>query len=272
MAADAARPRPRRPGGIPALAYPTYDVGVRIAGGDTVLIVDGTAAERPAPRRGDALAELARRTRTAGCSTRGTAEVVELGPGTGTIVVSDECYLEFGWDADADRALSVLHPDVCGDSHTGPAGHPLAVETFEPCRLPGRLRRRRRRRWSPELLEIRKHAGMIVPRAGAGRDDRGARRRRPRRGAEGALPARRTVLREALERAGFRIDHSEAGLYLWATRDEPCWETVNRLAESGILAAPGDFYGEAGVRHVRIALTATDERVAAAAGRLAATA
>jgi aspartate/methionine/tyrosine aminotransferase len=38
--------------------------------------------------------------------------------------------------------------------------------------------------------------------------------------------------------------------------------------ERGILVAPGEFYGAAGARHVRIALTATDERVAAAASRL----
>jgi aspartate/methionine/tyrosine aminotransferase len=79
---------------------------------------------------------------------------------------------------------------------------------------------------------------------------------------------RREVLRAALTAAGFRIDHSEAGLYLWATRGEPCWSTVDWLAERGILVAPGDFYGPAGSEHVRIALTATDERVAAAAGRL----
>ena len=40
------------------------------------------------------------------------------------------------------------------------------------------------------------------------------------------------------------------------------------LAGLGILAAPGDFYGPAGDRFVRIALTATDERVEAAASRL----
>jgi aspartate/methionine/tyrosine aminotransferase len=82
--------------------------------------------------------------------------------------------------------------------------------------------------------------------------------------------ARRAVLRPALESAGLRVEHSEAGLYLWATADEPCWETVSRLAGQGILVAPGDFYGPAGAGHVRVALTATDERVAAAAERLAA--
>jgi aspartate/methionine/tyrosine aminotransferase len=81
------------------------------------------------------------------------------------------------------------------------------------------------------------------------------------------------VLRRALEGAGFRIDHSEASLYLWARRqtegaDEDCWDTVSWLADRGILVAPGAFYGPAGGRHVRVAFTATDERVEAAAARL----
>ncbi|MFC6344827.1 aminotransferase class I/II-fold pyridoxal phosphate-dependent enzyme, partial [Nocardioides hankookensis] len=80
---------------------------------------------------------------------------------------------------------------------------------------------------------------------------------------------RRAKLREALETAGFRVDHSEASLYLWCSRDEDCWATVSWLAERGILAAPGSFYGAAGSQHVRVAFTATDERVDAAVARLA---
>jgi aspartate/methionine/tyrosine aminotransferase len=81
--------------------------------------------------------------------------------------------------------------------------------------------------------------------------------------------ARRAKLREALERAGFRVDHSEASLYLWATRGEDCWQTVSALADLGILVAPGAFYGGAGKEHVRVAFTATDERIDAAVARLA---
>ncbi len=79
---------------------------------------------------------------------------------------------------------------------------------------------------------------------------------------------RRADLHRALTAAGFRIDHSEAGLYLWATRDEDCWRTVDWLARRGILVAPGAFYGPGGANYVRVALTATDERVAAAVQRL----
>ena len=85
-----------------------------------------------------------------------------------------------------------------------------------------------------------------------------------------ASPVNNARLRGALESSGWRIDHSEAGLYLWSTRGEPCRDTVDWLAQRGILAAPGDFYGTPGAQHVRIALTATDERIDAAVARLTA--
>ncbi|PZM95104.1 MAG: succinyldiaminopimelate transaminase, partial [Actinobacteria bacterium] len=80
--------------------------------------------------------------------------------------------------------------------------------------------------------------------------------------------ARREQLRSALLQAGFEVSYSTAGLYLWATRGEDCWSTVEWLAQRGILVAPGSFYGPGGQRHVRVAFTATDERVAAAVDRL----
>jgi len=121
-----------------------------------------------------------------------------------------------------------------------------------------------------ELLAVRKHAGMIVPApvqaamVAALGDESHVSAQRAR------YAARREALREALVKAGFAIEHSTAGLYLWSTRDEQCWTTVDWLAQRGILVAPGAFYGPAADRHVRIALTATDERVAAAVARLTA--
>ena len=118
------------------------------------------------------------------------------------------------------------------------------------------------------LLEARKHAGMIVSApvqaamAAALRDDEHVVEQRAR------YAARRTALLEALTGAGFTVEDSTAGLYLWVTRGEPCWATVDWLAQRGVLVAPGEFYGAAGARHVRVALTATDERVAAAVSRL----
>jgi aspartate/methionine/tyrosine aminotransferase len=119
-----------------------------------------------------------------------------------------------------------------------------------------------------ELLAVRKHAGMIMPApvqaamVAALGDEAHVDEQRAR------YAARRSSLRAALLAAGFAIDGSDAGLYLWARRDADGWQSLDWLAERGILAAPGGFYGPAGNAHVRLALTATDERVAAAVARL----
>ncbi len=120
------------------------------------------------------------------------------------------------------------------------------------------------------LLEVRKHVGLMVPwpvqraMVAALADDSHVADQRSR------YAARRAMLRPALEAAGFTVEHSAAGLYLWSTRGEDSWASVTWLAERGVLVAPGAFYGPAGARHVRVALTATDERIATAATRLAA--
>jgi succinyldiaminopimelate transaminase len=182
----------------------------------------------------------------------------------GAVVASDECYAELGWDAEP---VSLLHPDVCGGSHEGLlavyslskqsnlAGYRAGMVAGDP-RLVG------------ELLEVRKHAGMLVPAPVqaamvAALGDAGHVAEQKARYGD-----RRRRLRRGFERAGFRIDHSDAGLYLWTSRDEDCWTTVDALADKGILVAPGSFYGAAGGRHVRVALTVTDERVDAAVERL----
>jgi succinyldiaminopimelate transaminase len=183
----------------------------------------------------------------------------------GTLLVSDECYLECAWD---EPAVSVLHPDVSDGDHRGIlavhslskrsnlAGYRCAFVAGDPALV-------------AELLAVRKNLGLMMPgpmqvaMRVALDDDEHVREQQAR------YRSRRATLRSALEAAGFRIDHSQGALYLWATRDEPCWDTVSDLADRGILVAPGDFYGPAGERHVRVALTASDERVAAAASRLA---
>ena len=182
----------------------------------------------------------------------------------GAVLASDECYGEFGWDAEP---VSVLHPSVSGGDHTrllalhslskrsNLAGYRAGFVAGDPEIV-------------AELLAVRKHLGMIMPRPVQEvlrvvlADSEHVREQRER------YRRRRSVLRPALEAAGFRIEHSEGGLYLWATRDEPCRDSVDFLAGHGILVAPGDFYGSVSSHHVRVALTATDERIVAAAGRL----
>jgi succinyldiaminopimelate transaminase len=247
----------------PSLAYPTYEVGARLAGAEPVAYevpweLDPTGVEllwlnSPSNPTGRVLTQEELR--------RSVAWAREHG----VLLVSDECYLELGWDTDP---VSVLHPEVCGDSHDGIlAVHSLSKRSnlagYRASFLAGD------RAVIRELLEVRKHGGMIVPAPvqaatiAALADDAHVAEQRDR------YAGRRTALRQALEAYGFRIEHSEASLYLWATLDEPCWDTVAELARLGILVAPGDFYGAAGERFVRVALTATDERVAAGVRRLA---
>jgi succinyldiaminopimelate transaminase len=247
---------------FPELAYPTYAVGAALAGtrGVATDSLTSLGPQRPA------LLWLNSPSNPTGrvLPVEHLRKVVDWCRERGTLLVSDECYLECGWDAEP---MSVLHPDVCGDSHDGIlAVHSLSKRSNMAGYRCGFVAGDRA--VVGELLAVRKNLGLLQPgpqqvaMAAALTDDAPADEQHAR------YAARRKVLRAALEKAGFRIDHSEASLYLWATRDEDCWQTVSVLAGLGILVAPGTFYGRSGNRHVRVALTATDERVAAAAARL----
>ncbi|MFK8908121.1 succinyldiaminopimelate transaminase [Streptomyces sp. YS-3] len=246
----------------PRLAYPTYEVGARLCGAESVGYEDPTELDpsglrllwlnSPSNPTGRVLAkdELVR--------------IVAWAREHGVLVVSDECYLELGWEAEP---VSVLHPDVCGGTYEGlVAVHSLSKRSnlagYRAAFIAGD------EAVLGELLQIRKHGGMMTAApvqaatVAALGDDVHVQEQRAR------YAARRAALRGALVEHGFRIEHSEASLYLWATRGEGCWQTVAHLAERGILVAPGDFYGEAGADFVRVAFTATDERVEAAVKRL----
>ena len=248
---------------IPETAYPTYEVSALLAGAR--------------PVRADSLTQLGRSTPdliwlNSPSNPTGKVlgiehlrKVVQWARDRGVLVVSDECYIELGWTGD--RPVSILSPDVCGDSHDGLlavhslskrsnlAGYRFGFVTGDPTVV-------------HPLLGVRKHAGLMVPTPiqwaaqVAYSDDGHLIEQRAR------YLRRREILIPAFTAAGFRIDDSQAGLYLWATRDEPCMETVEWLAQRGILVAPGDFYGPKGREHVRVALTASDERIETAANRL----
>jgi succinyldiaminopimelate transaminase len=196
---------------------------------------------------------------------RAVARARELG----AVIANDECYAELGWDSPwgSEPIPSILDPRVIGTDLTSVlsvyslskqsnmAGYRAAFLAGDPVLV-------------AKLLTVRKHAGLMLPAplqaamVVALNDDRAVSEQ------VGRYRARRDVLKPALEASGFRIDHSEAGLYLWATAGEDAWTTLGRLADLGILAGPGVFYGDLFPQHVRLSLTASDERIAAAARRL----
>lgn len=247
---------------VPELAYPTYDVGARLAGAQIVRADSLTQLGPQSP----ALVYLNSPSNPTGkvLGVDHLRKVVGWARERRVVVASDECYLGLAWDAEP---LSVLHPSVCDGDHSGLlAVHSLSKSSSLAGYRAGFVAGDAG--LVGELLAVRKHAGMIVPTpvqaamVAALDDDEHEKEQRER------YAQRRAVLLPALRAAGFTVDHSEAGLYLWASRGGGCRETVGWLAERGILVAPGEFYGPAGGRHVRVALTATDERIAAAADRL----
>jgi succinyldiaminopimelate transaminase len=252
----------------PEVAYPTYDVGARLAGATPVPADDPADAARKAGGVRVRLVWLNSPSNPTGrvLDPPRLAGWVAWARSVGALVVSDECYAELGWETG--DIPSVLDPRVCDGSHQGLlavyslskqsnlAGYRAAFAAGDP----GLVR---------QVLEVRKHAGMMVPAPVqhvlrvALHDDGHVAEQRER------YCRRRVLILEGLRAAGFRLDASEAGLYLWATRDEPCLQTVDWLARRGVLVAPGDFYGVAGERHVRVALTVSDERAGRLADRLA---
>lgn len=247
----------------PELAYPTYEVGAALAGAEAIA-TDSLTSLGP---RTPALLWLNSPSNPTGrvLPPEHLRKVVDWCRERGTLLVSDECYLECAW---TDRPVSVLHPSVSRGSAEGIlavhslskrsnlAGYRCGFVAGDPAVV-------------AELLAVRKNLGLMLPgpqqvaMKAALDDDAHALEQHER------YAARRAKLRDALVGAGFAIEHSEASLYLWVSRDEDCWETVSWLADRGILVAPGAFYGRAGARHVRVAFTATDERVDAAVARLA---
>jgi succinyldiaminopimelate transaminase len=256
-----------RPGdvvAIPEIAYPTYAIGAHLI--SATVVASDNPADWPA---NTALIWLNSPSNPTGSVTSiatlrlAVARARELG----AVLASDECYSELPWAADT--VPSLLDRDVTGGDLTGLlalystskqsnlAGYRAGIMAGDSVLV-------------DRILQVRKHLGLIPPApiqaalaAVLGDDEHVARQKERYR-------ARRDVLLPAVLAAGFVVDHSEAGLYLWATRGESALETVEWCAARGILVTPGYFYGEAGGKHVRIALTATDEQIARAAARLSA--
>lgn len=264
----------------PRVAYPTYDVGARLAGA-TPLPADDVADWAG---RGDVrLVWVNSPSNPTGAvaDVEHLRAVVEAARAVGAVVVGDECYAELPWAdrwapdgaAGPSRVPSLLDPRVCGGSHEGllvayslskqsnVAGYRAAFVAGDPALV-------------ADLLATRKHLGMIVPApvqaamtAALGDDEHVAAQRE-------TYGRRRAALLPALEAAGYAVDHSEAGLYLWvrpaddAERGTSSRDLARRFAAQGILVGPGEFYGAAGEGHVRVALTAPDEAITDAVVRI----
>lgn len=249
---------------IPAISYPTYEVGAIIAGHPVFRynsiqeLIDVSATKikfgliwlnSPSNPTGRVLAK------------EELEQVVAFAQTNNIILASDECYIELGWESEP---RSILNSSVAVTQRNLLAVHSLSKRSNLAGYRVGLLSGDQS--LVEKVLEFRKHAGMLMPAPIqyaakiALQDDAHVNVQRKR------YQERRAILTEALLGAGFRIDHSEAGLYLWVSQGLNARETLQYFAERGILVAPGDFYGD--TTHCRVALTASDEAIQQAALRL----
>jgi len=243
----------------PEIAYPTYLVGALIAQAEPIAVgidaqtwpgADLAWVNTPSNPTGRVHSEP---------ELRATIKWARKYDAT---LVCDECYIDFG---DKETPTSLLRY-TDGDNRNILVVHSLSKRSsmagYRGAFLIGDAK------LISQIREIRKHAGMMVPlpiqnaMVAALSDETHVVEQRAR------YNARRAVLAPALIAAGFKIEETAAGLYIWCTRSEDCWKSVEWLANLGIVATPGSFYGELGASHIRIAMTATDAQISDAAARI----
>ncbi len=245
---------------IPEIAYPTYKVGALLARAEVLEVgIDAITW----PKKADLAWINSPSNPTGRVLSREELEAcLTWARKSGATLASDECYLPFANGIKAHSILAIANGDNSSvlavhslSKRSNMAGYRGAFVAGDPKLI-------------AQLLEIRKHMGMMLPlpiqrsMAMALSDqshvDEQARK----------YQSRREVLAKALSKAGFKIEFSEAGLYIWCSRDESDWDSVAWFAELGILVTPGGFYGVKAGRYVRIALTASDENISSAASRI----
>ncbi len=243
----------------PEIAYPTYLVGALLAQSEPIAVgvdaetwpsADFAWVNTPSNPTGRVHSES---------ELRATIKWARQNSAT---LVCDECYIDFGDTATPTSLLKYTD----GDNSNILVVHSLSKRSsmagYRGAFLIGDAK------LISQIREVRKHAGMMVPlpiqnaMVAALSDETHVIEQRNR------YNARRAALSPALIAAGFKIEESAAGLYIWCTRAEDCWKSVEWLAKLGIVATPGSFYGALGASHIRIAMTATDAQISDAAKRI----
>ncbi|MGH9118856.1 MAG: aminotransferase class I/II-fold pyridoxal phosphate-dependent enzyme [Acidimicrobiales bacterium] len=243
----------------PAISYPTYEMGATLAGCRAVPFlalddVDTADADRalcvwvnsPANPSGDLVDLVA---------------AAGWGRARGIPVVSDECYVEFTWDAPPRTILEAGPEGVVALHSLSKRSNLAGARAGFYAGDAGLVR---------YLSEVRKHAGFLVPgpvQAAAavafGDDDHVEAQR-------GRYRARLQRLRQVIEAVDAPAPMPAGAFYLWAPAPgSDAWGLTKRLAvEAGALVSPGEFYGPDGAGFVRVAAVQPDERIELIAERL----
>lgn len=253
----------------PAISYPSYAMGATLAGCRAVGVparADGTL-ELDAIDSGDAERALCLWVNSPANPTGALddlAGAAAWGRDRGVPVFSDECYVAFTWDRAPETILSsgtegvVAVHSISKRSNLAGARAGFYAGDADLVRF---------------LAEVRKHAGLMVPApvqaaaAAALGDETHVDVQRDR------YRSRLEALRKALVTA-LDLDVGTPGgaFYLWVPAPGgDAWALTEHLAGAGgAIVSPGEFYGSAGRRHVRVAAVQPDERIDLAVQRLTA--
>jgi len=252
----------------PAISYPTYEMGAILAGCRAVAVPvrDDWTIDLDAIDEADAARALCLWVNTPGNPAGGLDDLgaaAAWGRARGVPVLSDECYVAFTWDGPprtilhhgAEGVLAVHSLSKRSNLAGGRAG--FYAGDAELVRY---------------LREVRKHAGFMPPAPvqaaaiAALADEAHVDVQRER------YHRRLLALQAAMAGIGLDVPMPGGGFYLWVPAPGgDAWGLTERLArDGGAIVSPGEFYGQAGRGHVRVAAVQPDERIALVVERLAA--
>ena len=260
----------------PTVSYPTYAIGTQLAGAQVTTVDDPTDTDSWVSLPGVRAIWINSPGNPSGriIDQAGLAKIVRAARSIGATVLSDECYALLDWsgpaqvgqDVQIPASPCILEPQVCGGDASGilclysmskqsnMAGYRAALVAGDAHLVEA-------------MTAYRKQVGLIVP---------GPVQRAMRAALEDgdAVMAQRDVyarrlhaLAEGLRSYGYDAVMPQGGLYIWAqARSGDCWADMADLSRLGILASPGEFYGDG--RYLRFSSTITDEQLELALGRL----
>lgn len=250
----------------PAISYPSYAMGATLAGCRAVPVdvdenwrIDLSSIDEE-----DAARALCLWVNTPGNPAGGLddlAEAARWGRERGVLVASDECYVAFTWDGPPRSILQYGNEGVLAVHSLSKRSNLAGNRSGFYC-------------GDTEIVhylgELRKHAGFMQPgpsqaaAVAALVDDSHVEIQRNR------YRHRLELMQRVAALFGSEAELPAGGFYLWAPApDGDAWAFTRRLAnDAGVLVSPGEFYGDAGKHHVRVAVVQPDDLVAMAASRV----
>ena len=252
----------------PRVSYPTYAIGTQLAGAQVTTVDDPADTDSWVDLPGVRAIWINSPGNPCGrvIDRAGLAKIVRAARSIGATVLSDECYALLDWSGSAQASPCILESQVCGGDASGilclysmskqsnMAGYRAALVAGDAQLVKA-------------MTAYRKQVGLIVP---------GPVQRAMQAALEDgeAVTAQRDVyarrlhaLTEALGAYGYDAVMPQGGLYIWAqARSGDCWADMAELSRLGILASPGEFYGDG--RYLRFSSTIADEQLDLALGRL----